>query len=171
MLEDLLEPYNMISQEQIIQLLREVMDPEIPTISLYDLGVVSEIQVDSQDNIYIQLTPTFSGCPAMKVMEENVYTQLKTLTKGQVKVETTFDKQWNSDMITDYGREMLLKHRLAPPPKHQGYLELEVLSDVACPQCGSRNTELRSPFGPTLCRSLHYCNHCKQGFEQFKPVT
>lgn len=155
--------------KDIYHLLEEVMDPEIPTISIVDLGIVTQAETKEND-IYIKLTPTFSGCPALKVMEELVHEKLQPHITGKVYVETNFDTAWNSDMITEKGRQMLLKHGLAPPPKHEGYIELEVLSDVACPLCGSRNTEMKSPFGPTLCRSLHYCNHCLQAFEQFKPV-
>lgn len=150
--------------------LEEVMDPEIPTISLVDLGIVTGIEVGEQ-HIKITLTPTFSGCPALKVMEELVTEKLKSVFEGTIEVVTNYDRQWNTDMITDKGREMLLKHGLAPPPKHSGYLELEVLSDLACPRCGSRNTEMRSPFGPTLCRSLHYCKNCLNAFEGFKPLV
>jgi ring-1,2-phenylacetyl-CoA epoxidase subunit PaaD len=145
------------------------MDPEIPTISLVDLGIVTDIVVTNQ-LIEVTLTPTFSGCPALRVMEELVAQKLSELPKYTIKVKTNFDKPWNSDLITDHGREMLLKHGLAPPPKHHGYLELDVLSDIACPYCGSRNTDIKSPFGPTLCRSLHYCKNCLQAFEQFKPI-
>jgi len=157
-----------VSEDNIRTLLLEVMDPEIPTISLVDLGIVSDIKVVGE-HIDITLTPTFSGCPALKVMEELVLEKLKPLNK-EVTVKTTFEKPWNTDMITEHGRAMLPKHGLAPPPKHNGYLELDILSDTPCPYCGSRNTDMKSPFGPTLCRSLHYCKNCLQAFEQFKPV-
>jgi ring-1,2-phenylacetyl-CoA epoxidase subunit PaaD len=160
---------NLVTSETVRELLCTVMDPEIPTISLVDLGIVTDIVVTNQ-LIEVTLTPTFSGCPALRVMEELVAQKLSELPKYTIKVKTNFDKPWNSDLITDHGREMLLKHGLAPPPKHHGYLELDVLSDIACPYCGSRNTDIKSPFGPTLCRSLHYCKNCLQAFEQFKPI-
>lgn len=162
----------MLTKPQILEALIELMDPEIPTISLVDLGIITGIEINEINDVSVTLTPTFSGCPALQVMEDLVRAKVQTLKGvGKVKVETSFDIQWNSDMITDHGRQMLLKHGLAPPPKHHGYIELDILSDVACPQCGSRNTDIRSPFGPTLCRSLHYCKNCLQGFEQFKPVA
>jgi ring-1,2-phenylacetyl-CoA epoxidase subunit PaaD len=89
----------------------------------------------------------------------------------EASVTTSFAVQWNTNMISEKGLQALLKHGLAPPPKHDGYIELDVLSDTPCPLCGSRNTTLKSPFGPTLCRSLHYCNNCKNAFEGFKPVS
>ncbi|MBI1308052.1 MAG: phenylacetate-CoA oxygenase subunit PaaJ [Bacteroidetes bacterium] len=159
-----------IDSDFIREILLEVKDPEIPTISIVDLGIVTDIKVDG-DAVYVQLTPTFAGCPALKIMEQMVRDRLAQEPGiAKITVETTFDKQWNTDMITDAGREALLKHGLAPPKHHEGYLELDVLSDTPCPYCGSRNTTLKSPFGPTLCRSLHYCNNCLQAFEGFKPV-
>ena len=161
----------MVSTDSIISILENVMDPEIPTISIVDLGIVTDIQVSPEEEIFVELTPTFSGCPALKVMEELVLEAIKNAGIEKVKVETSFRKQWNTNMISEKGRQALLKHGLAPPEKHEGYIELDVLSDVACPLCGSRNTTMQSPFGPTLCRSIHYCKNCSNAFESFKPVT
>jgi ring-1,2-phenylacetyl-CoA epoxidase subunit PaaD len=160
----------MITKDEIFDALEDVKDPEIPTISVVDLGIVTDVQVD-EDKVEITLTPTFSGCPALKIMEENVKARVEEMGIGQVTVKTTFDIPWNTNMITEKGRAALLKHGLAPPAKHEGYFELDVLSDVACPFCGSRNTTMISPFGATLCRAMHYCKNCQQGFEQFKPVS
>ena len=107
----------------------------------------------------------------MKVMEELVIQRLHEAGIPEASVTTSFAVQWNTNMISEKGLQALLKHGLAPPPKHDGYIELDVLSDTPCPLCGSRNTTLKSPFGPTLCRSLHYCNNCKNAFEGFKPVS
>lgn len=160
-----------ISNEEILEALEDVKDPEIPTISIVDLGIVTDVNVSDDNFVNVKLTPTFAGCPALKVMEALVKEKIKTLDVSGVEVKTTFDVQWNSDMITDKGREALKKHGLAPPVKHNGFVQIEVLERVKCPNCGSRNTELKTPFGPTLCRSLHYCNDCLNAFEQFKPVA
>jgi ring-1,2-phenylacetyl-CoA epoxidase subunit PaaD len=160
-----------ISNEEILEALEDVKDPEIPTISIVDLGIVTGVNVSDDNFVNVSLTPTFAGCPALKVMEALVKEKIKTLDVSGVEVKTTFDVQWNSDMITDKGREALKKHGLAPPVKHNGFVQIEVLERVKCPNCGSRNTELKTPFGPTLCRSLHYCNDCLNAFEQFKPVA
>jgi ring-1,2-phenylacetyl-CoA epoxidase subunit PaaD len=160
----------MITKDEIFDALGDVKDPEIPTISVVDLGIVTDVQVN-EGKVEITLTPTFSGCPALKIMEENVKTRVEEMGIGEVIVKTTFDIPWNTNMITEKGRAALLKHGLAPPAKHEGYFELDVLSDVACPFCGSRNTTMISPFGATLCRAMHYCKNCQQGFEQFKPVS
>lgn len=135
------------------------------------MGIVTGVDVVSDTQVHVTLTPTFSGCPALKVMEELVILRLHEAGIPEASVTTSFAVQWNTNMISEKGLQALLKHGLAPPPKHDGYIELDVLSDTPCPLCGSRNTTLKSPFGPTLCRSLHYCNNCKNAFEGFKPVS
>lgn len=162
----------MNSREQYIKsVLEQVNDPEIPTISIVDLGIVTKIISDSEKQAYVQLTPTFSGCPALKIMENLVSAALLNAGFDEIKVETSFETQWNSNLISEKGLVALKKHGLAPPPKHEGYIELDVLSDIPCPLCNSRNTTLQTPFGPTLCRSIHYCNNCSNAFEAFKPVS
>jgi ring-1,2-phenylacetyl-CoA epoxidase subunit PaaD len=160
-----------ISKQEILKALEDVKDPEIPTISIVDLGIVTSVNVSNDNFISIKLTPTFAGCPALKIMESLVKERIEKLDVSGVEVKTTFDVQWNSDMITDKGLEALKKHGLAPPVKHNGFVQIEVIERVKCPQCGSRNTEMKTPFGPTLCRSMHYCNDCLNAFEQFKPVA
>lgn len=161
----------MISEQDILVALEDVKDPEIPTISIVDLGIITRIDIDNY-NVNITLTPTFSGCPALKLMENLVKERVTQLNGvGNVQVSTNFDTPWSTNRISEKGLAALKKHGLAPPPRHQGVIELDVLSDTPCPYCGSHNTTLRSPFGPTLCRSLHYCNNCLQAFEGFKPVS
>jgi ring-1,2-phenylacetyl-CoA epoxidase subunit PaaD len=161
-----------ISKAEILDALQEVKDPEIPTISLVELGIVSDIKVLDEFTVAITLTPTFSGCPALKVMENMVREKVEMLGVRNVEVKTNFDVQWNTDMITAAGLEALKKHGLAPPPKlNNNLVQIELLKNVECPHCGSKDTTLRSPFGPTLCRSIHYCNSCLNAFEQFKPVS
>ncbi len=147
------------------------MDPEIPTISIVDLGIVTKISSLNEKHAYVQLTPTFSGCPALKIMEEMVKEKLEAVGFEKITVETSFETQWNTNLISEKGRAALKQHGLAPPPKHDGYIELDVLSDTPCPLCNSRNTTMQTPFGPTLCRSMHYCKNCSNAFEAFKPVS
>lgn len=162
----------MINEKDIWSALEEVMDPEIPTISMVDLGVITGVSVkDNGNSVKVDMTPTFSGCPALRIMEDMVKERLQKMEIPNIEVETTFDVAWTTERITEKGRQALLKHGLAPPvKKKEGYIELDVLSDVECPHCKSRNTEMKTPFGPTLCRAMHYCNNCLQAFEQFKPV-
>lgn len=156
---------------EIYQILETVMDPEIPTISLVDMGIVTGVEWNDLGEPCVKLTPTFSGCPALKMMEDLVLERLLEAGYSNPKVRTSFDVAWNTNMISEKGREALKKHGLAPPEKHSGYIELDVLSDVACPLCNSRNTTMQTPFGPTLCRSMHYCKNCHNAFEAFKPVV
>lgn len=159
-----------ISKEDILEALQEVKDPEIPTISVVDLGIISEVNVSDDNFVSVILTPTFSGCPALKYMENMVKEQIEKMQVSGVEVKTTFDKPWNTDMISEKGLKALRKHGLAAPPRHNELIQIDFLEKVKCPHCGSKNTTLKSPFGPTLCRSLHYCNECLNAFEQFKPV-
>lgn len=159
-----------LNDDAVRTALLEVMDPEIPTLSIVDLGIITSISVD-ENATHVVLTPTFAGCPALKVIEKMV--EDKLIEKGfpHPHVTTSFEVPWNTNRISEAGLIALKKHGLAPPPKVDGYIELSVLSDTPCPYCNSRNTELRSPFGPTLCRSIHYCMNCMQSFEGFKPVS
>ncbi|MDQ3395723.1 MAG: phenylacetate-CoA oxygenase subunit PaaJ [Bacteroidota bacterium] len=159
----------MITRKKILKILDEVNDPEIPVLSLVDLGIINEIFIEEDNSVIIEMTPTFAGCPAIHVMKDEI---LEALNKHKInaKVNVSFKIPWNSNKITQKGREALQKFGLAPPPKHNIIFDIDILEDVECPNCKSQNTELKSPFGPTLCRSLHYCNNCHQAFEQFKPL-
>jgi ring-1,2-phenylacetyl-CoA epoxidase subunit PaaD len=157
-------------EQEVYFALKEVMDPEIPGLPITELGIVTKIEIDGK-KLFVQLTPTFSGCPALKIIEDTVKERLALLDNFKdVSVKTSFETQWTTDLITDEGRAALKKHGLTPPVQNPEYIDLDVLSDTPCPFCDSRNTTLKSPFGPTLCRSLHYCNNCLQGFEGFKPL-
>jgi len=157
------------THDAVMAALGEVMDPEIPTISLVDLGVITRVEV-AWPRVHVVMTPTFTGCPAMDYMQREVRERLERMGFSEVLVEMNFDTPWSTNRLTDTGRAALLQHGLAAPAPYTTVLDLTVLNNTACPFCGSHNTELRSPFGPTLCRSLHYCHDCLQGFEGFKPV-
>jgi ring-1,2-phenylacetyl-CoA epoxidase subunit PaaD len=152
--------------------LLEVSDPEIPRLSVVDLGVITHVRVDENNNAHITMTPTFSGCPAIGYMQDAIRERIGAMESfAEIDVKVSFEQPWNSNKITERGRAILLETGFAPPPKHEGYIELSVLEHIACPYCASTNTELQTPFGPTLCRSIHYCHNCSQAFEQFKPVV
>jgi len=160
-----------ITESEIWQALEVVKDPEIPTISMTDMGIITKVEVRGESSVYVEMTPTFVGCPAIKMMEQLVHDRLIEVGIKEVIVKTTLDKPWDSNKISERGLLCLKKHGLAPPPKHQGEITDELLENITCPFCGSKNVEMKSPFGPTLCRSLHYCNNCLQAFEQFKPIV
>jgi ring-1,2-phenylacetyl-CoA epoxidase subunit PaaD len=159
----------MWTEKQILALLEQVKDPEIPVLSLVDLGVITEVRI-SGPAVRVQMTPTFSGCPAMEYMRKSVEETLAAAGIETFEVVMSFAQPWNSNKISPKGREALKQFGLAPPPVYQVFTDLDILEQVPCPYCHSDNTTLRSPFGPTLCRSLHYCHNCHQAFEQFKPL-
>ncbi|MEI7978739.1 MAG: 1,2-phenylacetyl-CoA epoxidase subunit PaaD [Bacteroidota bacterium] len=161
----------MITEKEIWAALEVVKDPEIPTLSMVDMGIITKVEVRGESNVYVEMTPTFTGCPAIKMMENMVAERLKEIGIETIEVKTTFDTPWNSNKLTERGLMCLKKHGLAPPPKHEGEITMELLEHSICPHCNSKNTEMKTPFGPTLCRSMHYCNDCLQAFEQFKPVV
>lgn len=157
------------TEKEIRKWLEEVMDPEIPVLSLVDLGVVGDIQLH-EEGISVEIRPTFVGCPATNQMKYDVESLLHKKGFDDVNVEVSYKSPWNSDMITDKGREALRKFGYAPPPKGHLIDDIDVLEHAECPRCGGTNTELQSAFGPTLCRSMHYCNDCLEAFQQFKAL-
>ncbi len=159
----------MVTEAQIFDWLEEVKDPEIPVISLVDLGVITGIEI-TDEKVTVSMTPTFSGCPAMDYMRNDVVDVLKSKGIREVETSVSFKKTWTSNLITDKGRAALKAFGLAPPAKHNMVIDIDILENTPCPYCDSSNTELKTPFGPTLCRSMHYCHNCKQAFEQFKPL-
>ena len=158
------------NKTQILEILAEVKDPEIPTISLIDLGVITDIIIEPNDHVLVKMTPTFTGCPAMDFMKNNVEEVLKENHISSFTVEMNFDSQWTTNKITENGLKAIKEHGLAPPPRHELIVDIDILKKAKCPFCNSTNSQLKSPFGPTLCRSLHFCNDCLQAFEQFKPL-
>lgn len=157
--------------------LAAIPDPEIPAISLVDLGVIGSVAVDDE-RVRIELLPTFVGCPAIEVMRSDVTERIGALhVADRVEVEISFDPPWTSERISPDGRERLRRSGFAPPnlgpsipAQAAGLDELAVLSIAECPYCGSRNTVLENPFGPTLCRAIYHCADCRQPFEQMKRV-
>ncbi len=155
--------------EDVWAALADVPDPEIPAISVVDLGVVHRVVVEGP-RISVELLPTFVGCPALDVMRDAVRDRLRDLAPGaDIAVSFTFAEPWTSDRITPLGREHLRVSGFAPPLPGGAQL-LQVVPRATCPYCGSRRTRQENAFGPTLCRSQHYCADCRQPFEAFKPV-
>lgn len=161
---------NTLTKDQVLVWLEEVKDPEIPVLSLVDLGVIVDVAV-GQESVSVHMTPTFVGCPAIDMMKSEVEEVLKKYGVKAVEVHISFDRPWNSDLISEKGKTALKQFGLAPPPSGQNLItDIDILEHVPCPRCSGTNTELKNPFGPTLCRSIHYCNTCREAFEQFKPL-
>lgn len=160
----------MVSKEDILKWLKEVKDPEIPNISLVDLGVITDVDISETGHVKITMTPTFAGCPAIGYMKHDVEKTLSRHGVEECDVVISYESQWNTNRITDDGRKALKKFGLTPPPRYNKQFDVDILENVPCPNCDGNNTELINSFGPTLCRSIHYCNDCKEAFEQFKPL-
>jgi ring-1,2-phenylacetyl-CoA epoxidase subunit PaaD len=163
-------PGDNLTVAAIWEALQEVMDPEIPVISIVEMGIVRDVTL-TKEGAKVQMTPTFAGCPALDVMQQDITTRLRQMGIDAVSVETVLSPPWSSDWISDEGREKLRQFGLAPPPKHGGDLISVAFLDVTtCPRCDSTNTIIKNAFGPTLCRMIWYCNDCLDAFEQFKPL-
>ena len=161
----------MVSEAEVWKALAEIPDPEIPVISLVELGVVRDVEVED-GQVRVGFTPTFLGCPALEVMREAMADRIRELgAEPDVRILT--EDSWSTDRITPTGREKLRASGFAPPqPRAEGTPTLVQLESNAfrCPYCGSRDTALENLFGPTPCRSLRYCRSCRQPFEQFKTI-
>mgnify|MGYP001161384167 FL=1 len=158
-----------ITKDEIFNFLQDIKDPEIPHISIIELGMINDVEIIN-NCINIDLTPTFIACPAINHIKEDVVTYIHKKTGIKTNVNVSIDPPWNSNRITEKGKIILKKFGLSPPDKHDGNICFKLLQNVSCPYCDSKNTLIRSNFGSTLCRSMHYCRDCKQGFEHFKPI-
>jgi ring-1,2-phenylacetyl-CoA epoxidase subunit PaaD len=160
-----------VTEAAVWEALSEIADPEIPVISLVDLGVVRDVAIDGE-HVRVEFTPTFLGCPALEVMRDAMAEKVRGLG-GEPDVRVISDDSWSSDKITPEGREKLRAAGLAPPAPREAtaptLLQLQS-SAFRCPYCGSTDTKLENIFGPTPCRSVRYCNGCRQPFEQFKTI-
>jgi len=159
-----------VREAQVWEALEEIPDPEIPVVSLVDLGVVLDVQVDG-DRVHVEFTPTFLGCPALEVMRDRMAARVAELG-AEPDIEVVLDDSWSTDRITPRGREKLRAAGFAPPaPREAAQPTLVQLGrGFRCPYCGSAETRLDNLFGPTPCRSIRYCESCKQPFEQFKTI-
>ena len=155
----------MVAEAQVWEALEEIPDPEIPVVSLVDLGVIRSVDVQN-GHVHIEFTPTFLGCPALEVMKRAMEEKVRELG-AEPKVSVINDDSWGTDKITAAGREKLRAAGFAPPAPRLVQLRSQVHK---CPYCGSTETKLENIFGPTPCRSLRYCESCRQPFEQFKTI-
>jgi ring-1,2-phenylacetyl-CoA epoxidase subunit PaaD len=161
----------MVSVEEVWTALDDIPDPELPVISLVELGVIRDVVVEDR-HVRIALTPTFLGCPALEAMTRALE-QAVTELGGEPHVAVVADDSWSTDRISAAGREKLRAAGFAPPaPRAAGPTTLVQLQSNAfrCPYCGSADTQLENIFGPTPCRSLRFCTSCRQPFEQFKTI-
>ena len=148
----------MVSEKNILQILNGIPDPEIPVISVVELGVVRKIEIIN-DKIIISITPTYSGCPAMQQMEDDIHTELIKNGITNFELKTILSPAWTTDWMSDHVKEKLNNYGIAPPKK-----------EIKCPQCNSENVEIISEFGSTACKSLYRCLSCLEPFDFFKCI-
>ncbi len=169
--------------------LATVTDPEIPVLNIVEMGLVREVSVSSStaadaaaagpaaharpatgSSVRVIITPTFSGCPALHVIEENVASAVRAAGFSQVEVTSRLSPPWSTDEMTDDARRKLEEFGIAPPQPHGGLLQIALDAPVRCPRCGHPDTRLRNPFGSALCREIRTCQGCHETFERFKPL-
>jgi ring-1,2-phenylacetyl-CoA epoxidase subunit PaaD len=156
----------MVTEKEIWDLLEQISDPEIPVLTIIDLGVVRTIEFENEKAI-ITITPTYSGCPAMQVIEDDIKALLKPII--DVEIKYTLSPAWSTDWISESGRIKLKEYGIAPP-EHE--IDKSVLfaepTKVTCPRCNTKNTRMVSQFGSTACKAQYQCNECQEPFDYFK---
>jgi ring-1,2-phenylacetyl-CoA epoxidase subunit PaaD len=151
-----------IATDALWQVLEGVADPEIPVVSVVDLGIVRDVRGQT-----LVITPTYTGCPATIAIEHDIRAALDRAGLSQTKIETTLTPPWTTDWISDEGRDKLRAYGIAPPPKGVAKASLRE-TPAECPRCGSAHTEEISRFGSTPCKALHRCLDCREPFDRFK---
>ena len=163
----------MSATDHIWEILDEVKDPEVPVLSVVELGVVRDVEVDGQ-GVTVVITPTYSGCPAMKVIEDDIVAALQAHGVSSVRVRTTYSPAWTTDWMSEDAKRKLEAYGIAPPGAAPRDNELVPLrrrgTPVRCPFCHSTNTRMESEFGSTACKAICYCDDCHQPFELFKAL-
>ncbi|PYE55825.1 1,2-phenylacetyl-CoA epoxidase subunit PaaD [Deinococcus yavapaiensis] len=158
----------MLGEDAIWNALSTIADPEIPVVNIVEMGIVREVHLDG-DTVTVTMTPTFSGCPALHVMRDDISRTVRSLGLSP-RVETVLSPPWSTDWITSEAKGKLEKYGIAPPAPASGTLITLDEDLVRCPKCGSFDTTVKNTFGPTLCKTIHVCNACKEPFEAFKSL-
>jgi len=159
-----------ITKEQIYEILDQVADPEIPVLTVRDLGIIRDVKIHDDGGIEVVITPTYSGCPAMNTIEINIKASLQEAGFDPVTVKTVLSPAWTTDWLTEEGKRKLKEYGIAPPQgkrfdKNALFAEEK---NIECPHCGSTNTKMVSQFGSTACKAMYKCNDCLEPFDYFK---
>jgi ring-1,2-phenylacetyl-CoA epoxidase subunit PaaD len=161
------------TRERVLAVLDTVMDPEVPVLSVRELGIVRDVSVATNGDVTVTITPTYSGCPAMRVIEDDIRAALAEAGIASVRIDTVYAPAWTSDWIPADARAKLKAYGIAPPGPSTGGELVQLLRAPRapqCPYCDSRDTEVRSEFGSTACKSICWCRSCGQPFEEFKGI-
>jgi ring-1,2-phenylacetyl-CoA epoxidase subunit PaaD len=165
-------PAAQLTRQQVLSWLEEVKDPEVPVLSVVELGVVRDVHV-GENGVVVDITPTYSGCPALHVMEEDITSTLRQHGVDVVEVRIVFREPWTTDWMSDEAKEKLRAYGIAPPLAERAGDDLVPLrrrTVVPCPFCASHDTVQKSEFGSTACKAIFVCNNCRQPFDYFKAI-
>ncbi len=161
------------TRDALLAVLDAVMDPEVPVLSVRELGIVRDVEVDEAGAVTVVVTPTYSGCPAIRVIEQDIVAALEEAGYPDSRVRTTYAPAWTTDWIAPEAKAKLKAYGIAPPGRAESGELVQLLrkrAAVQCPYCDSFDTELRSEFGSTACKSVCWCRSCRQPFEEFKAI-
>jgi ring-1,2-phenylacetyl-CoA epoxidase subunit PaaD len=160
------------SSAELLAVLDGVMDPEVPVLSVVELGIVRDVSV-GESGVVVTITPTYSGCPALRVIEQDIEAALRSHGVGHVEVKTSYMPAWTTDWIAAEAREKLRAYGIAPPGAADHDAPVAIgrrRTAVRCPFCGSLDTRSQTEFGSTACKAIHVCASCRQPFEEFKAI-
>jgi len=161
------------TRDAILAILDTVMDPEVPVLSVRELGIVRDVEVSGTARVTVTVTPTYSGCPAIRVIEQDIVAAIESAGFGDVEVRTALAPAWTTDWISPDARAKLKAYGIAPPGRAESGDLVQLMRHrpaTQCPYCDSYDTELRSEFGSTACKSVCWCRSCRQPFEEFKAL-
>ena len=163
-----------LTRDDVFAILDEVKDPEVPVLSVVELGIVRDVALDGAA-VTVTITPTYSGCPAMRVIEEEITAALEARGASRVLIATVYAPAWTTDWMSAGAKEKLRAYGIAPPGRTEGdslvmLTRAPAVERTPCPYCGSVKTEMRSEFGSTACKAIWYCRGCEQPFEAFKAL-
>lgn len=162
-----------VTRDALLAVLDQVMDPEVPVLSVRELGIVRDVEVDDAGAVTVTVTPTYSGCPAIRVIEQDILAALAAAGVPDAHIRTTYTPAWTTDWIAPEAKAKLKAYGIAPPSRTEQTDLVQLLrrrAAVQCPYCDSFDTELRSEFGSTACKSVCWCRSCRQPFEEFKAI-
>jgi ring-1,2-phenylacetyl-CoA epoxidase subunit PaaD len=159
---------------RVFEVLHGIPDPEVPALDIVELGIVRKVELSADGAVAVEVTPTYSGCPAMRTIEQDIVAALNANGYDRVEIRTVYSPAWTTDWLSDAAKAKLKAYGIAPPGRavvEQALVPLlSSVSRASCPYCNSSNTERKSEFGSTSCKAIHYCHHCHQPFEEFKAI-
>ena len=162
------------AEEALFEVLRGIPDPEVPALDIVELGIVRRVELRPDGAVAVEVTPTYSGCPAMQMIEQEIVAALRANGYDRVELRTVYSPAWTTDWLSDTAKAKLKAYGIAAPEHTVVEQALVPLTSsvrrAPCPYCGSSNTERKSEFGSTACKAIHYCHHCQQPFEEFKAI-